>query len=127
MRIPLPMNSPDAHSFTHHASSANDFRNFEVASFCIGRVGGGDLLAETGAHNIVAAGVYGVAVGSRAMRHRRHVGGIEFVEMVDVTENGAQLASERIGLGLGEFEPRQFGDFFNVITSDRHTVSNISQ
>ena len=64
------------------------------------------------------------AVASSDLGHRFDIGGVEFVQAVDVFEDRVEVLEEASGLGLGEFEVGEIGDVLNVFLGnlDRKSV-----
>jgi len=67
-----------------------------------------------------------VAVGPEGRSHvehvrrRRHVGDVEFGELLDVVEHGRKVAAHALELRVIEFEPRQRGEPAYGVCGDLH-------
>ena len=88
----------------------------------IGRFGKRDLLAQRGDDLVIARRVGSFAFGCQTAQGRHHVGGIELVELLDVSNDPGDLWSKDLELFVVQLEMSKLGDFRDVFLFYRHNL-----
>jgi hypothetical protein len=107
-------------SFSRPISATNDARHEEVAFIVLGRLFERLVRAEAGFHRVFPRRIRGEQVTRAALTPRFYRGRVEFIELVNVLDNGGKLRGKRFRFFRRQFKIGQLCDLFDFWFRDRH-------